>query len=133
MAFNNTYGLEIISQGAFDMATANLTMKGGCLDQIDRKLTCSRTDYADNFLECQILGDLSDPDNVAVNTTVTNICLAAYLFCFNNVQTAYVNATSKVSFRYELLQQPLILRSEATMISRSPPQVPFQILDTMVT
>ena len=37
MAFNNTYGIQAYSQEVFQVAQGNLTMKGGCLDQVDGK------------------------------------------------------------------------------------------------
>ena len=52
MAYNNTYGLQVIPEDVYKDAKNNFTTAGGCRDQI---------------LQCRKLGELYDPDNL-VNT-----------------------------------------------------------------
>jgi hypothetical protein len=80
MAFNNTYGLQTISEDIFLEAKNNLTKEGGCNDLIDK---------------CRLLSNY-DPDNVGTNDTVNAACASATLYCYHYVQGAFT-AVSGVS------------------------------------
>jgi len=79
MAFNNTYGLQAITEDLYQESLNNLTKPGGCNDLIDA---------------CRSL-DTFDPQQIGTNETINGACALAATFCFANVQGAYV-ATSGV-------------------------------------
>lgn len=82
-AYNNTYGLQVITQDIYEEALLNFTMPGGCRDQIT---------------ECRRLGDLYDPENVNTNPNVTDACVGATLYCFGYVMGAYEAASNRSHF-----------------------------------
>lgn len=79
-AFNNTYGLQAITEEVYEQALGNLTMPDGCYDLID---------------QCRAIA-AADPENTASNMTINEACAAASTFCFGVVQGAFT-ATSGVS------------------------------------
>lgn len=87
MAYNNTYGLEVISEEVLEEAVDNFTKPDGCREQI---------------LRCRELGDLFDPDELAANATVNSICVEATLYCAQYVLGAY-SVYSNVSYLPALL------------------------------
>jgi carboxypeptidase C (cathepsin A) len=66
MAFNNTYGLQIINQSAYKRAVSNLSQRGGCIDAITR---------------CRQLAAQRDPTNQGGNSGVNSACLNASVVC----------------------------------------------------
>jgi len=81
-AFNNTYGLQTITEELYLDSLNNLTKSGGCYDLIN---------------ECRTLGTASDSEQTGRNETVNAACALASTYCFASVQGAYV-ATSGVCF-----------------------------------
>lgn len=61
--YNNTYDYQLISKKVFDQTQHELTKKGGCLDLIE---------------ECRALGDIYDPDDHNINSTVVKLCGEAF-------------------------------------------------------
>lgn len=82
-AYNNTYGLQVITKEVYEEALQNFTMPGGCRDQIT---------------ECRRLGDLYDPDQVNSNANVTEACVGATVYCFAYVLGAYEAASNRSNF-----------------------------------
>ncbi|OAA70447.1 Peptidase S10, serine carboxypeptidase [Cordyceps fumosorosea ARSEF 2679] len=82
-AYNNTYGLQVITRGAYEEALRNFTKPGGCRDQIS---------------ECRRLGDLYDPEQLNINANVTDACVGATLYCFGYVLGAYEAASNRSNF-----------------------------------
>ncbi|EGX93182.1 carboxypeptidase S1, putative [Cordyceps militaris CM01] len=82
-AYNNTYGLQVITKAAYEAALQNFTKPGGCRDQIS---------------ECRRLGDLYDPDQRNTNANVTAACVGATLYCFGHVLGAYEAASNRSVF-----------------------------------
>ncbi|KAB5572158.1 Alpha/Beta hydrolase protein [Coniochaeta sp. 2T2.1] len=80
-AYNNTYGIQVISKEVYDEAKHNMTKPGGCLDTVDM---------------CRALANAGDPQGLGTNQTVNQVCQAATLLCFIQVQGAY-NANSNRS------------------------------------
>lgn len=82
-AYNNTYGLQVISEAAYKQALADWSDAGGCRDQI---------------LECRRLGDLHDPERLNRDATVTKACIDAELFCATKVMGAYDVVSNRSDF-----------------------------------
>lgn len=74
MAYNNTYGLQVISKDIYEEALNNFTKPDGCREQI---------------VQCRELGDQYDPDQLATNATVNAVCVEATLYCAEFVLGAY--------------------------------------------
>lgn len=74
MAFNNTYGLQAITENIYHEAL-NMTKPGGCHELTDI---------------CRALAVASDPQNTGTNATVNAACATASQYCFQFVQGAYV-------------------------------------------
>ncbi|KAM7197912.1 carboxypeptidase S1 A-like protein [Naviculisporaceae sp. PSN 640] len=70
-AFNNTYGIEAISEEVYQSAMTNFTASGGCRDLIDT---------------CRAAGIQGDPNQTGGNATVNQLCALATDYCFANVQ-----------------------------------------------
>ncbi|KAF2649970.1 putative carboxypeptidase S1 [Lophiostoma macrostomum CBS 122681] len=87
MAFNNTYGLQAISEDVFHESLNNLTKSGGCNDLIT---------------ECRALAAASDPENIAANDTVNAACGAASAYCWAYVQGAFVDLSGRSPFDMSL-------------------------------
>lgn len=64
---NNTYNTRFLPEDIFAEVQNNLTMTGGCYDQID---------------QCQALAATSDPTGKGNNDTVNEICATALAYCF---------------------------------------------------
>ncbi|KAB5572313.1 Alpha/Beta hydrolase protein [Coniochaeta sp. 2T2.1] len=80
-AYNNSYGIQVISKEVYDEAKHNITKPGGCLDTVDM---------------CRALANAGDLQGLGTNQTVNQVCQAATLLCFIQVQGAY-NANSNRS------------------------------------
>jgi carboxypeptidase C (cathepsin A) len=87
MAHNNTYGLEAISEDVYKEALNNFTKPDGCRDLIE---------------QCRALGDISDPEEVGIDSDVNSLCTAATGYCFNYVLGAY-SATGRSAFDMSVL------------------------------
>lgn len=70
MAYNNTYGLELISKETFDEVKTAYLQPDGCRDMI---------------LECRHIGDTYDPEQTGLNSTVNTVCLNALIYCAMDV------------------------------------------------
>lgn len=81
MAYNNTYGLEVIPKDVYEEAAFNFTKPGGCRDQV---------------MKCRDLGDLHDPEQLSLDDTVNDACVNATIYCSEFVLGAY-DALSNVS------------------------------------
>lgn len=73
-AYNNTYG-QFMDADLYTQAMHNLTMDGGCLDQIKT---------------CRAAVVVGDPDGHGTNDTVNSACLQATDFCFSGIQGAFL-------------------------------------------
>ncbi len=82
-AYNNTYGLQVLSKEAYEDTKNKYAMTGGCRDQM---------------LECRHLSDLYDPEHLNTNETVTQVCVQATLFCFGYVLGAYDAVSNRSVF-----------------------------------
>lgn len=78
MAYNNTYGKEVIPEDVYHAIKQNMTEEGGWLDMVR---------------QCRELGDEYDPDNYGTNETVNGVCLQAlsYLVEYQGVYNLYSN------------------------------------------
>lgn len=76
MANNNTYGVQILPQDVYESAKANLTKKGGCLEQVE---------------QCRQLGNEGDAEYLGLNETVNEMCGGAILDCVTNVESALMS------------------------------------------
>jgi hypothetical protein len=83
MAFNNTYGFQAISEDVYHDSLNNLTKPGGCNDLAD---------------QCRALAAAYDSENIGKNGTVNEVCAAASLYCFANVQGAFVELSGRNPF-----------------------------------
>lgn len=81
MAYNNTYGLQIISTDAFETAKNEYSKAGGCRDQV---------------LQCREAGELHDPDQLGFDSDVNEACVQAFLYCASFVvQGPYLEAGNR--------------------------------------
>ncbi|KAH7146206.1 Alpha/Beta hydrolase protein [Dactylonectria macrodidyma] len=82
-AYNNTYDLPIISKEIYEEAKNNVTKEGGCYDLID---------------QCRALQINEDPEHIGNNADVNEACVAAFGFCFDNIQGAFTASTTRSPF-----------------------------------
>lgn len=73
-AYNNTYGLQVIPKDVYEQSLNDFTKSGGCYDLIQ---------------DCRKLGDMYDPDNLAINQTVNKICEDALGYCATKLILPY--------------------------------------------
>jgi len=74
MAYNNTYGIQVISEDVYEQAMYNLTKPDGCYDLIH---------------QCRDAAAVGDPLGYGNNDTVNQICVAATELCFLIIQGQY--------------------------------------------
>ncbi|KAL9081169.1 MAG: hypothetical protein Q9157_000260 [Trypethelium eluteriae] len=86
-AYNNTYGLQGINQTVFEDAVNNFTKPGGCVDLTN---------------QCRELGAISDPDELGLNSTVNQLCVDAFEYCFAFVQGAFLELSGLSAFDISL-------------------------------
>lgn len=94
MAYNNTYGLQILSDEVYAAAKEAWSGEGGARDQL---------------LACRELGDLYDPEYLGLNETVNAICLNATATYFTYVQGPYTAFSNRSVFdmaQFEPSSQP---------------------------
>ncbi|KAI0518326.1 carboxypeptidase S1 [Xylaria bambusicola] len=75
MAYNNTYGIQAVNETIYLSMIDAWEREGGCRDQI---------------AECITVAEAYDPDNIGINATVNDICMAAETFCSNEVRGPYL-------------------------------------------
>ena len=75
MAYNNTYGLEIINETVYGVALNNFHKPKGCAAKIQR---------------CRELGAELDPEELGSSEKVNAACMKAQTYCTNNVAGAYM-------------------------------------------
>ncbi|KAI0865245.1 carboxypeptidase S1 [Xylaria cubensis] len=75
MAYNNTYGIQVVNETIYLSMIDAWEREGGCRDQI---------------AECISVAEVSDPDDLGTNTTVNKICMDAETFCANEVRGPYL-------------------------------------------
>ncbi|GMG42704.1 unnamed protein product [Aspergillus oryzae var. brunneus] len=73
-AYNNTYGVQAITETQYEEAKYNWTKPGGCLDMA---------------VQCQELVQKLDPYNFGNNAEVNDVCFAADEYCYENVLAVY--------------------------------------------
>ncbi|KAE8330581.1 Alpha/Beta hydrolase protein [Aspergillus sergii] len=73
-AYNNTYGVQAITETQYEEAKYNWTKPGGCLDMA---------------VQCQELAQKLDPYNFGNNAEVNDACFAADEYCYENVLAVY--------------------------------------------
>ncbi|KAE8420383.1 Alpha/Beta hydrolase protein [Aspergillus pseudocaelatus] len=73
-AYNNTYGIQAITETQYEEAKHNLTKPGGCMDMA---------------VKCQALAQKLDPHNFGNNAEVNAVCSAADEYCYENVLGVY--------------------------------------------
>ncbi|KAI1149593.1 carboxypeptidase S1 [Nemania diffusa] len=88
MAYNNTYGIQVVNETIYDGMVDALEREGGCLDQV---------------AACIAVSSVSDPENTGINATVNKICSAAETFCTANVRDPYLDYSN--SNYYDLATQ----------------------------
>ncbi|KAK5111187.1 hypothetical protein LTR85_012236 [Meristemomyces frigidus] len=74
MAYNNTYGLQVINKTIYELGKHDWEKSGGCRDLL---------------LACRGLGDQYDPEQLSINATVNEVCVEAELYCSSNVLGLY--------------------------------------------
>ena len=70
MAYNNTYGLQIINETVYEAALQDYHKPGGCKEKIE---------------VCRELGEQYDPEQLELNETVNAACLAAQHYCTKHI------------------------------------------------
>lgn len=73
-AYNNTYDLQVIPTHAYKEALDGFHKPNGCRDKI---------------VDCRKLGETHDPDNLNIDSSVTDACVNATLTCAETVLGAY--------------------------------------------
>jgi carboxypeptidase D len=80
MAYNNTYGIQAITQAEYNAAVQDFTRTNGCRDRI---------------LNCRAAAAEGDPNMYGGNQTVNSVCTDASNFCSNNVEGAYLQYANR--------------------------------------
>ncbi|KAF2461314.1 Alpha/Beta hydrolase protein [Lineolata rhizophorae] len=80
MAFNNTYGIQVINETVYNASLDAYYGEGGCHDQI---------------AHCRELAREFDPTNQGVNDTVNEICDDAEMFCVENIRNPYLQYSER--------------------------------------
>jgi len=75
MAYNNTYGIEAISESNYQDAIEAFNMQDGCKDRINN---------------CRSIAAQNDPTNQGYNSQVDAVCADASNFCSDEVEGAYI-------------------------------------------
>lgn len=71
MAYNNTYGIQLVNESVFYDMNDSLYGEGGCRDQVNT---------------CQSLSRVYDPENLGGNSSVNEICANADSFCADSLR-----------------------------------------------
>jgi len=75
IAYNNTYGIEAISESYYQDAIEAFNMQDGCKDRINN---------------CRSIAAQDDPTNQGYNGQVDEVCSDALNFCSDEVEGAYI-------------------------------------------
>ena len=80
-AYNNTYGIQAINQSLYQQAVDNFNRPDtGCRDLI---------------INCRNIAAVGDPDATGNNDTVNQACIAASVYCSNEVESQYINSSGR--------------------------------------
>ncbi len=80
-AYNNTYGIQAINQSLYQQAVDNFNRPDtGCRDLITN---------------CRNIAAVGDPNATGNNDTVNQACIAASVYCFNEVESQYINSSGR--------------------------------------
>lgn len=74
MAYNNTYGLQVINETVYEAALRKYNKPRGCKAKIER---------------CRELAKQYDLEQLATNATVNAVCRRAQNYCFGQVTGAF--------------------------------------------
>ena len=77
MAFNNTYGLALVTQEVYDQTLDIITRPGGVQDQI---------------LTCRSQGAEGDPLELGNNATVNEACVNATNLAYTEIQGVFASS-----------------------------------------
>ncbi|KAI4140362.1 MAG: hypothetical protein L6R39_005830, partial [Caloplaca ligustica] len=80
-AYNNTYGIQAINETLYQQA----------LDNFNRPDTGCKA----LILECHRLANEGDPNATGNNATVNQACMAANVYCSNEVESQYINESGR--------------------------------------
>jgi carboxypeptidase D len=100
MAYNNSYGLQIINKTVYDNVMRAYTMENGCRDL---------------SLKCQTLGQIGDPEELGTNQTVNDACTSATEYCWGNIVDLF--DSSGVSYTITTLRYSLFEKSSDMLIA----------------
>ena len=80
-AYNNTYGIKAINESRYQQAVDNFNRPDtGCRDLI---------------VNCRNMAAVGDPDATGNNDTVNQACIAASVYCSNEVESQYINSSGR--------------------------------------
>ena len=80
-AYNNTYGIKAINESRYQQAVDNFNRPDtGCRDLI---------------VNCRNMAAVGDPDATGNNDTVNQACVAASVYCSNEVESQYINSSGR--------------------------------------
>lgn len=85
-AYNNTYGVQFVTEAEYEGALQNYTMPNGCHDLIEA---------------CRALGEEGDPNYTGSNATVNEMCEGAFGFC-SQTEIAFANGINEVSVSLDI-------------------------------
>ncbi|KAH6670958.1 carboxypeptidase S1 [Plectosphaerella plurivora] len=80
MAYNNTYGIQTVSEEWYESMKSGFSRAGGCRDQINN---------------CQAISAVYDPDALGINATVNRVCQQAETYCTANVRDPYLRFSGR--------------------------------------
>ncbi|ROT36136.1 carboxypeptidase S1 [Sodiomyces alkalinus F11] len=80
MAYNNTYGIEAVSETWYNSMVDAFSRPGGCSDRID---------------ECHRLSELYDPEHLGINATVNGACETAESYCVQHIRNPYIQQSGR--------------------------------------
>ncbi|KAH8901147.1 carboxypeptidase S1-like protein B [Thozetella sp. PMI_491] len=88
IAYNNTYGLQLINETTYADSVDSYEREGGCRDMITT---------------CRTLSSAYDPENVGINATVNEVCDAAEVFCAEILRYPFSSLTGRNNYDYATL------------------------------
>lgn len=83
MAYNNTYGLQVIPEEVYHEAKNNFTKPGGCREQI---------------IACRESGQAKDPNHLGLDDGTNQLCATATIWCAGYVAGAYDALSNRSDF-----------------------------------
>ncbi len=88
IAYNNTYGLQLINRTTYASSVDAYEREGGCRDKIEH---------------CHAVSSTYDPEHFGINATVNQVCSDAETFCAGILRYPFSSITGRNNYDYATL------------------------------